>query len=377
MKKCVVWGTGKKAEQNFRGFLLASLNKNIEIIGFIDSNSYKQNSTFYGINIYAPADISKLDYDFIDIWVINGYEDIKAQINAMGIHDKIMSVFQPFVQTLSDKYAAASDAEIKSFLAIMEQQKNPCVYAYNPVKQDELREAFYDERKGLYYVFFEGKRLYLANKYKFKINKGRKYASNLWQEQDPNSPHLYEENEVTVEEGDVLVDAGACEGNFSLHNIDKVSKLYLIECDADWLEALRATFEPYKDKVVFCNKFLSDHNTDTAISLNSLVKEPVNFIKMDIEGEEVNALKGSDRVFAGSSNIKCSICSYHRHGDEEKIRAILQEYGLTTVTSKGYMLFIYDDEVWKNPELRRGIVRGKKSLDNSEELIDECNKYYK
>lgn len=305
-----------------------------------------------------------MDYDFIDIWVINGYEDIKAQINAMGIHDKIMLVFQPFVQTLSDKYAATSDAEIKSFLAIMEQQKNPYVYAYNPVKQDELREAFYDERKDLYYVFFEGKRLYLANNYKFKKNNGRKYVSNLWQEQDPNSPHLYEENEVTVEEGDVLVDAGVCEGNFSLHNIDKVSKVYLVECDLDWMEALKATFEPYKDKVVFCNKFLSDCDTDTAVTLNSLINEPVNFIKMDIEGEEVNALKGADRVITDSKNIKCSICSYHKHGDEEKIRAILQEYGLTTVTSKGYMLFIYDDEVWKNPELRRGIVRGKKSLDN-------------
>lgn len=92
---------------------------------------------------------------------------------------------------------------------------------------------------------------------------------------------------------------------------------------------------------------MSDHDTDTAITLNSLVKEPVNFIKMDIEGEEVNALKGSDRVFAGSKNIKCSICSYHRHGDEEEIKKILQGYGLKTSTSKGYMLFLFDDEIWK------------------------------
>lgn len=223
MKKYIVWGTGKKSKQNFRGFLLASLNKNIQIVGFIDSNSNKQNRMFHGINVYAPEDISKLDYDFIDIWVIDGYEDIKARINAMGISTKkIVSIFQPFIQTLNDKYATTCDIEIQSFLTIMKQHKNPCVYAYNPVRRDVFREAFYDEEKGLYYVFFEGKRLYLAKNYKFIKNNGRKYVGNLWQEQDLNSPHLYEMDEITVEEGDILVDAGVCEGNFSLHNIDKV-----------------------------------------------------------------------------------------------------------------------------------------------------------
>lgn len=363
MKKYLIWGTGNKSEKNFKGFLLASLNRNIEIVGFIDSNPDKHNNMFHDINIYAPTIINQLDYDFIDIWVVDGYEDIKKQINAMGISDKkIKPVFQLFVQALNDKYADTSDVEIQSFLEIMKQKKQPCVYAYHPMKQDELREAFYDEEKGLYYVEFEKKRLYLAKDYRFKVNNGKKYVCDLWQEQDLNSPHLYEEDEVIVEEGDIVVDAGVCEGNFSLHNIDKISKLYLIECDMGWVEALKATFEPYKDKVVFCNKFLSDRDTDTTVTLNSLVKEPINFIKMDIEGEEVNALKGSDKVFAGSSDIKCSICAYHRHGDEENIKTILWEYGLKTLTSKGYMLFIYDDEVWKNPELRRGIVRGGKKI---------------
>lgn len=360
-KTYLIWGTGRKSEENFRSFLLLSLNKNIKIVGFIDNNFDKQNSMFHGINIYTPKDIVKLDYDFIDIWVANGYEDIMTQIKAMDIPDKkIVSVFQPFLQKFINKYADIHDVEVQSFLAVVKQQKKPCIYAYNSAKQNEIREAFYDEKKDLYYVLFEEKRLYLAREYAFTIINGKKYVSDLWQEQDRNSPHLYEENEITVEEGDVLVDAGVCEGNFSLHNIDKVSKLYLIESDSGWIEALKATFEPYKDKVVLCNKFLSNQDTDKTVTLNSLIKEPVNFIKMDIEGEEVNALKGSDKIFASSDHIKCAICSYHRHGDEEKIKAILQEYGLKTVTSKGYMLFLYDDEIWRNPELRRGIVRGKK-----------------
>lgn len=361
MDKYLIWGTGNKSKENYRRFLLASLNEDMEIVGFIDNNERRHNDMFHNIKIYAPADICGLDFDFIDIWVQNGYDDIKTQINTIGIPDKkIVSAFRPFMQKVINRYRNTQDVEINSFLDIMGRQKEPCVYAYNPVRKDEIREAFYDGKKDLYYVIFEEKRLYLAKNYRFFIINGKKYVRDLWQEQDLNSPHLYEEGEIAVEEGDVVVDAGACEGNFSLHNIDKISKLYLIECDLNWMEALRATFEPYQDKVVFCSKFLSGHNTATEVTLNSLVREPVNFLKLDIEGEEVNALKGSNQVFAKSNHIKCAVCSYHRQGDEEAVKTILHGYGLKTVNSKGYMLFLFDDEIWRNPELRRGVVRGIK-----------------
>ena len=361
MKKYLIWGTGKVAEEKLRRFQLTSLNDSIEIIGFIDNNPKRHSGIFHNIKIYAPADINNLEHDFIDIWVVNGVEDIEKQVKSIGISDeKIQSVFWHYKQKILDKYADTSDEEIKSFLHVMERQKEIHVYSYNPTKQYEIMEALYDRKKDLYYVDFEGKRLYLAKNYEFIIKDEKRYVSNLWQEQDENSPHLYAENRIIVEEGDVLVDAGACEGNFSLHNIDKISKLYLVESDLGWIEALKATFEPYKDKVIFCNKFLCGYDSDNTITLNSLVKEPVNFIKMDIEGGEVNALKSADKVFGRSSHIKCAICAYHKHGDEEKIKNILKEYGLDTSVSKGYMLFICDDEVWKNPELRRGVVRGRK-----------------
>lgn len=361
MKKYLVWGTGYKAEEYFRGFELAGLNKRVKIVGFIDNDCTKHNGDFHGIKIYSPSDIAKIDYDYIDLWVAEWREEIKMQIIAMGIDEKrIESVFQDYMQKIINKYSNTSDKEILSFLHIMQHKKEPCVYAYNPIEQYDRKEAIYDEHKDLYYIWFEDKRLYLSPDYKFIIKNGKKYVNDMWREQDLNSPHRYEKDDVIVEDGDVIVDAGACEGNFSLHNIDKAGKIYLIECTPNWMKALRATFEPYKDKVVFCNKFLGGCDTEDTITLNSLVKESVNFIKMDIEGEEINALRGSDRVFADSKNIKCSICSYHRHGDEEAIRAILQEYGLKTVISTGYMLFTYDPEIWKDPELRHGIVRGRK-----------------
>ena len=361
MIKYLIWGTGRIAQRNLKRFQMAYSNGEAEIIGFIDSNAEKWGATFNHYKIYSPDSIISLEYDYIDLWFLEGKDTVRERIvNEYSISDnRIKDAFLIFKDKLLDKYKDSSDAEIRDYMRLVSNSNNVGVYYYEPHHTDEMREVFYDEEKDLYYAFFENKRMYFSRKYNgYKYVNGKRYIEHLWQEQDPNSPHLYEENGVVVQSGDVLVDAGVCEGNFALHHIEKVKKLYLIECEPDWIEALKATFEPYKEKVVFCDKYLSDKDSDTCITLNTLVQEPVDFLKMDIEGEEVNALRGADKVFVNSANIKCSICAYHRHGDEEKIKDILSRYGLETCTSKGYMLFIYDDEIWKNPELRRGIVRG-------------------
>ena len=361
MIRYLIWGTGRIAQRNLKRFQLAYSNGEAEIIGFIDSNVEKWGTSFNEYKIYSPDSISGLEYDYIDLWFVEGKDTVRERIaNEFGISDKIIKdAFFIIKDKLLDKYKASSDAEIRDYMKLISDSKQVGVYYYEPHHTDEMREVFYDEEKDLYYAFFENKRMYFSRKYNgYKYVNGKRYIEHLWQEQDPNSPHLYEEKEVVVQSGDVLVDAGVCEGNFALHHIEKVKKVYLIECELDWIEALKATFEPYKEKVVFCDKYLSDKDSDTCITLNTLVQEPVDFLKMDIEGEEVNALRGADKVFVNSANIKCSICAYHRHGDEEKIKDILSRYGLETCTSKGYMLFIYDDEIWNNPELRRGIVRG-------------------
>lgn len=126
----------------------------------------------------------------------------------------------------------------------------------------------------------------------FVMNNGQMYVCDILLEQHTSSPHLYCKDEVIIKDGDIVVDAGVCEGNFALRYIDLISKLYLVECDPLWEEPLKLTFAPYKEKVVFCNKFLTNFNDDTHITLDQLVTEDVNFLKMDIEGEEPKALEG-------------------------------------------------------------------------------------
>ncbi len=363
MSRFLIWGTGGMATQFYRFYSQISLLQENEIICFID-NDCENKKMFKGIPVISPLDINQYEYDYISIWTPKYEKEIKRQITEeLNIpNEKIADIFFPYKELLCAKYNNSDDIEVQEVLEKICEMNGLGVYYFERKNEtDKLNEAFYDASADLYYIFFEGKRMYLKRTYDFWIDKeSKRFVGDMWGEQSKNSPHLYEENSIKIEQNDILVDAGVCEGNFSLHHIDKVKKLYLIECDEEWMEALHYTFLPYKDKVVFSNRFLSNKDSDKTICLDTLVTGKVNFIKMDIEGEEINALKGANRVLEENKSLKCAICSYHRHGDEQAIRSILQKYGFETETSKGYMLFLGDNYVLNNPELRKGVVRGIK-----------------
>ncbi len=363
MGRFLIWGTGRVAERY--GMLLEKMGLDkVEIIGFIDHDSRKHGKMFRGKTIFSPDDIPVLDYDYITIWSSVYYDEIYLQIiKEYNVSpSRVTDIFSPYKQKLKEKYLGTNDAELQEILHRIEEDRGINVYYFRPEgKQEQWDEVFYDAKAQLHYIFFEGKRMYLKRDFHgIEERDGKKYVRNMYEEQDINSPHRYEEKNVIVGQGDILIDAGACEGNFSLHHIDKVSKVYMIECDKGWMEALRYTFGPYKDKVVFCEKFLSNTDSENTARLDTLVKEPVDFIKMDIEGEEIRALEGGRGLLSNSGHMKCAICAYHRHGDEEKIKEMLGGMGFETSISKGYMLFLYSDDVLKEPELRRGIIRGRK-----------------
>lgn len=78
MKKYLTWGTGKRAENNLKRMSLAGLSESVEIVEFVDNATNTSKDMFHDRTVYAPADICKLDWDFIDIWVASGrwYEEL-------------------------------------------------------------------------------------------------------------------------------------------------------------------------------------------------------------------------------------------------------------------------------------------------------------
>ncbi len=174
----------------------------------------------------------------------------------------------------------------------------------------------------------------------------------------PTSPHLYVTENHNVEEGDVLIDAGVCEGNFVLRYADICSKIYLFEPDEKWFEPMYYSLRDCWEKVDFIPKALSDSTNANSITIDDVVNVPAGskiFLKMDVEGAEPASLRGAKKILT-TNKVKASICSYHNADDIIKIKSIMQNYGYRTSTSEGYMIFMYDPKIFEKADFRKGIV---------------------
>jgi len=217
-------------------------------------------------------------------------------------------------------------------------------------------KVFHDTMRDMLYVFYCGKKMYFPREY--TEEQVIQYYRQILVEQDLLSPHRYQSADFSVAEDEVVLDIGAAEGNFSLSLIDKAKKIYLFEPDDNWVEALKYTFEPYKEKVVIIQKNLSDYENRTTTTIDREMKnEVIDVLKMDIEGEELYALSGGIQTINRSPRIKCFVCTYHQEFAYEAIKAFFEENKFDIETSCGYMWFPENPYSKRTPILRHGVIR--------------------
>ena len=215
-----------------------------------------------------------------------------------------------------------------------------------------------DNKANMYYVVTDdGKRLY------FPRNMTRKqiqhYYNFLGMEQDIDSPHRYLYGDFGVESGDIVADVGCADGNFGLSVVDKARKLYLFEKSENWIEALKATFSPYMDKVEIVKKNVSNRDGRDSITLNSFFKnKEINFIKLDTEGAEKRILDAGSEILK-RERMKVALCIYHHQDDIDVLGEKMKAYGYHVGYSKGYMIPLYILKIEK-PYLRKVLIRGIK-----------------
>ena len=216
---------------------------------------------------------------------------------------------------------------------------------YDNLQIDVLRDSYP-------YIMHTGRKLYFPAR--FTNAQVHKLYKSLLVEQDIESAHRYSLNEEDYQDA-IMFDIGAAEGILSLEKIDILKEIYLVECEQEWVDALKITFEPYKEKVKIIFKYIDQYDSETSISLNTLGEKLKNekiFLKMDVEGFEKNALLGGLNLLKNNDCI-AAVCTYHNPAHPQEIKEIFESVDYNPVFSKGYIH-------WAN-RLSKALIRAKKS----------------
>ena len=214
--------------------------------------------------------------------------------------------------------------------------------------------VYRDEEAGMFFVFLEGKKLYYHKGFTTMeaVQKSFTYIS---AEQHPDSPHRYLDDIFFVQPGEVVADFGAAEGNFSLMVVEQAKKIYIVEAEEIWLEALKKTFDPWQEKVVIINKWIGDIVDYQTTTIGDLFgNNPPDVIKMDIEGAEWKVINEAQDMLS-KKNIRLAITTYHQHDDASNIKILLERLGYETFFSEKFILFVYD--VLRPPYFRKGLIK--------------------
>ncbi len=153
------------------------------------------------------------------------------------------------------------------------------------------------------------------------------------------------------EKGEVIVDAGACDGRtekqFFEWGKENIETIYAFELDpGNKVKCLDLYKKNGYHNVVFINKGVGNENKTIHLAegnenspsskvgkgsrevpicrIDDEITGKVTFIKMDIEGEELNALRGAERTIR-EYKPHLAICIYHKASDLYKIPGYLHE----------------------------------------------------
>ena len=227
---------------------------------------------------------------------------------------------------------------------------SPYPYVWKKEYDEQHYEVNVDNTNGLPYVYHNGKKLYFKRD---MLASAEAVYRGLLIEQDKRSAHRYVDSYEELK-GKTLLDIGAAEAIFTLDTIECIDHAYLFECDESWIEALEATFAPYKEKITIVRKYVSDVDDEDNITLDTFFRDEGKsidnlFLKMDIEGYERKALEGAVHILEHGRQVGGSVCIYHLHDDKKVIESELKKFNLKINIQPGYLYF--------EKEMRSAIIR--------------------
>jgi FkbM family methyltransferase len=317
-KECILFGAGKTGFDIPKYFR----TKMIEVKYYCDNDSNKWGGERYGKKIVSPENLKK-ENDPIVIITSSYYAEIKKQLKDIGVKNIYFFSILGYI----------CDVEEIDDGKIIEENESKIYEAENIFADKKSRETF---------------RNILRNRLSWNDFDTKEEGK----EQDLYFPE--EIFELTDEE--VYIDGGAYNGDairlFLKSKKNKFKKIFAFEPDAHAFKSLVHNIGKMNSpNIIFVKKGIYNINGmlnyrcgeyGTSIVNNKgecqlevvtldhfLEKESVSLIKMDIEGSEIQALKGAKRIIQ-SYKPKLSLSLYHRPTDLWEIpllvKSMMPEY---------------------------------------------------
>lgn len=180
-------------------------------------------------------------------------------------------------------------------------------------------------------------------------------------------PQYFRKEIYELGENEIYVDAGAAQGDSILNFIQyvngKYEKIYAFEAKKSYRAGMKELFSDEKVEIIpmglhekpgklfFVENQHGSMLSDTAVSSNEIevtslddsIVGRVSFIKMDIEGSEIPALKGGRRLIR-ENKPKLAICVYHLEADLWEIPLLIKQL---VPEYKIYMRQHYEEMDWE------------------------------
>jgi hypothetical protein len=344
MKYIILFGFGKSGQRFLSAYIKGSWDFKIVAV----ADNFVEDKKYNDIPIIKPSEIK--NYKFDGIWICTIYDkEIKEQlISDYGIEEYRIRrarypldflegrILKKYSKEISGEKKCLSDElqEVIDYISSNGVVRMYCYHFYDKyIKMDV--PVYFDEELQRYYGVVYSKRMYMPMGYTKESSQN--YLREVLAEQDILSPHRYLSDSFHIT-GGIGIDVGAAEGIFALEVIEKIEHIYLVESDDGWIEALKYTFKGYKDKVTIIKAFVSDKSQDVTMRLDDLIgNQRIDFIKMDIEGNEIKALNGCREIIE-RCYPKLAVCSYHHKNDSRDIKEWLEKFGYAISQSYGYVI---------------------------------------
>ncbi len=290
------------------------------IEGFVDNNEKNWGGEIEGVKCISPKELLKIENAVVFITIGKAYE-VYAQLSKTSI-EMICQYPLAYFSIMRNNYMRYTKEVLLENIQKL----------FDILEDEESKKIAFWKIKSWFASFEE------LNQMQFKeiYSEGIYMPKNIFQFQSKEK----------------IIDCGAYNGDtiqYFLENRIKWNKYYafemseknfnkLINYKKDFLKEIQYTLQVQnvgvgeKNDIIYYLDNLSGTLIESekigkkanVVTLDSVINDSISYIKMDIEGSELSALKGGERLIK-ENRPKCAICVYHQPSDLWEIPLYLKE----------------------------------------------------